>query len=308
MKAVKILRERFESDDDRVKLSNTTTATIMALAAHAHLTGNFKAAKNHMDGLCKIVSLRGGVTSFGDSVKLLVEILRCDIGMALHSGARPVFFNNPSCWEPFHPYPDLKVFLERNSVATDPQNNPSPLFDGLNDELAQAWEIMSEFGSVIDYAVESGQRISTETFLDTMASIIYRLLDMHFPSDSNDEVVRLGLLAFSCSVFLPWRSLGVSYPHLTSAFRDSVSGPVSSHVSPRLMLWLLMVGAVSVFDETDDEWLRPLLLDNAGLCEIDSWSEMKDLLQSFLWIGLVHDKVGEAIFGSAILATFASVS
>ncbi len=66
------------------------------------------------------------------------------------------------------------------------------------------------------------------------------------------------------------------------------------------MLWLLMVGAVSVFDEIDKVWLRPLLLDNARLCEIYSWSEMKDLLTPFLWIGLVHDKAGKELFDSMI--------
>jgi len=76
VKALKILRERFASDDERVKVSNSTMAAVMALAGHAHLTGNHAAARNHLEGLRKIVSLRGGERSFGDSAKLLVEILR----------------------------------------------------------------------------------------------------------------------------------------------------------------------------------------------------------------------------------------
>lgn len=57
-----------------------------------------------------------------------------------------------------------------------------------------------------------------------------------------------------------------------------------------------MMGAVSVFDTADDEWLKPLLRANINLCEIDSWSKMEDLLASFMWIGLQHDMSGKAVF------------
>ena len=217
--------------------------------------------------------------------------------MALHSGSRPVFFNKPSSQDPFLPYPDLTMLLKlRKPAATGSRYSTAMFFNDIDFELARAWRVMSGFCSVINFAVESGQRISTETFLETMASVMYRLLDMHFEAGANDEAIRLGLLACSCSVFLPWRHLGMFYPHLTSAFRDCLASLTSSHISSQLLLWLLMVGAVSVFDATDDGWLKPLLLVNIGLCEIDSWSKMQDLLKSFMWIGLVHDKPGKGVF------------
>jgi len=160
---------------------------------------------------------------------------------------------------------------------------------------------MSEFCLVINFAVDSGQRISTESFLDTMASVVYPLLDMCFEGSSSDEAIRLGLLALSCSVFLQWKQLGMSYPHFTSVFRGCLTRLTYSHISSQLLLWLLMVGAVSVCEATDDGWLKPLLLVNIGLCEIDSWSKMQDLLKSFIWIGLVHDKPGKGIFDSTII-------
>jgi hypothetical protein len=184
-------------------------------------------------------------------------------------------------------YTDSAIFLDDGKI------------DG---ELARAWGVMSDFCSVINFAVDSRQRITVETFLDTMASIMYRLLDIRFEVSSHDEAIRLGLLCFSCSVFLHWRRLGMSYPFLTAAFRDRLARltTTSSHISPQLVLWLLMAGAVSVFDPSDHEWLKPLLLVNIGLCEIDSWSKMQDLLRSFMWIGLVHDKPGKGVFDMAV--------
>lgn len=78
LKALGLLRERFAHCDDQSKLSNSTAAAVMGLAGHAHWMGDYKSARHHMKGLCKIVNLRGGVTSFRDNTKLLVEILRYD--------------------------------------------------------------------------------------------------------------------------------------------------------------------------------------------------------------------------------------
>ena len=58
------------------KLSLTTLAAVMGIAGHALVTGDAKAAKQHIEGLHKIVGLRGGVTSFTANPKLLIEILR----------------------------------------------------------------------------------------------------------------------------------------------------------------------------------------------------------------------------------------
>jgi hypothetical protein len=228
--------------------------------------------------------------------------------MTLYSGSKPMFFNNPLTSEPLLPYPDLTLLLELRKpgpAETGSQYTDSAMFfddDEIDDELVRAWRVMSDFCSVINFAVDSGQRITVETFLDTMASVVYRLLDMRFEASSSDEAIRLGLLCFSCSVFLHWRQLGMSYPYLTSAFRGCLARLTTtfSHISAQLVLWLLMAGAVSVFDASDDGWLKPLLLVNIRLCEIDSWIKMQDLLMSFMWIGLVHDKPGKGLFNLTV--------
>lgn len=78
LKALKLLRERMANGNDDIRLSDTTATTIMTLVCYARLTGDDKSARHHLEGLYKIVNLRGGVSSFKDNSKLLVEILRCD--------------------------------------------------------------------------------------------------------------------------------------------------------------------------------------------------------------------------------------
>ncbi|RYP02083.1 hypothetical protein DL764_005964 [Monosporascus ibericus] len=86
-----LLRERLLHEDDQARLSTTTISVVLTLAAHAHFIGESESAKHHLQGLHKIVNLRGGVTAFKDNAKLLIEML---------SGSKPVFFNN-------EPYSDL---------------------------------------------------------------------------------------------------------------------------------------------------------------------------------------------------------
>lgn len=115
------------------------------------------------------------------------------------------------------------------------------------------------------------------------------------------ETIRIGLVCFSASVFLPWRNVGISYPHLASVVRREFAmlSSSSSMFSPQLVIWLLMAGALAVLDESDAFWLDPLLRETMAVCGISSWSETRDLMGSFMWIGLAHDKIGKRVFDSA---------
>ncbi len=75
VKALRLLRERLLHENDQA-LTTPTVSAILVLAAHANFVGDFESAKHHLGGLCKIVSLRGGMATFKDNAKLLVEILR----------------------------------------------------------------------------------------------------------------------------------------------------------------------------------------------------------------------------------------
>lgn len=98
IKTLQLLRERLEmSRGDDVKMitgSFSTAAVVLCLAFHAHIMGEQQAALHHMQGLRKIVDLNGGLPGLGNNMKLMLEVLRCDVGMALYYGTKPLFFAN----------------------------------------------------------------------------------------------------------------------------------------------------------------------------------------------------------------------
>jgi hypothetical protein len=84
LKTIRLLRERLLLEDEKPKLTNQTISVILTLAIHARMVGDGTSARNHMAGLSKIISLRGGVGTFGDNPSLLIEILRYVYYFAAH--------------------------------------------------------------------------------------------------------------------------------------------------------------------------------------------------------------------------------
>jgi hypothetical protein len=74
-KGLRLLRERLLGEDDETKLSDSTIGVVLKLTSAAHFDGDYRASKQHLEGLRKMVDLRGGLDAFKGN-KLLVEMLR----------------------------------------------------------------------------------------------------------------------------------------------------------------------------------------------------------------------------------------
>jgi hypothetical protein len=211
-----------------------------------------------------------------------------------------MFFKDPSS-EPLVPY-DLA-----SSAAEEPESSESelhwkPVQLNINTDLARAWRVMKRFCSAINSAAEHNRRLPKETLLNAMASVMYRLLRMNsFDPTSVDEAVRLGLLAFSSHIFLRWQDVKLPHTYFPQTYRSCLLNlKLPDALSSQILLWLLMVGAMSLFTPADDAWLIPWVRVNIELCGARNWSELRAQLKGFPWIDILHDKLGQAIFDSAV--------
>lgn len=144
--------------------------------------------------------------------------------------------------------------------------------------------------------------VSLEIILDTMASVMYRLLQMDFETDSGDEVIRLGLLSLSYHIFLQWCDGESAYLYFPSTYKNCLLDPnLTSRFPSQIIIWLLTVGGISIFTTSDDTWLKHSLQEHIVICKLKSWSEMRGILKSFMWIDLLHDKPGKDIFDSILI-------
>lgn len=183
-------------------------------------------------------------------------------------------------------------------AETDPDVSAIGPPDDWPEDLRYVWKALYDFCRMVNFALVFGGRYPVDVFLDTMTAVMYRLLAMDYERDSACEAIRLGLLAYSCSIFLQWQYLGATYPVFNAEFRDSLMNIEALGLDPRFALWLLAVGSSTAFDESDNDWLKPMLRTYSRLCGIKSWSEMQCVLKCMIWVPSLQNEKGGHSFES----------
>jgi hypothetical protein len=197
--------------------------------------------------------------------------------MALHTGQSPVFFRGQ---DGYLPYPS-----ELPSVAL-----PDDLCVS-DEDLATLCAVIVSFCSTINLSIEAHGRIPWVLVYNTMTSVMYRLADMQFHAESLDEALRLGLLAFGSRVFLQGQTGTLAQADLSRRHMLSLQYLASSSDVPwRLHIWLLMMTCISNPEHEDIDRVICALRSKLRDHRIESWMEVREVMQSVLWITVVFDR------------------
>ena len=73
---LQLLQARLNESDQTSAIADSTIMVVVTLAQAAELTGDFAAVGNHINGLEKIVSLRGGVRALNTHNNIQVKVCR----------------------------------------------------------------------------------------------------------------------------------------------------------------------------------------------------------------------------------------
>lgn len=169
---------------------------------------------------------------------------------------------------------------------------------GLSDpQIVPIFVEMRHYSSLINAAHGTGQRLSTEGYHTAVCSFQYRLLQLHgCLEDTLSECVRLTLLAFLITTFQT-PGIRAKYPYLADCLRKSfVAVPINEgHGFRELMRWILIVGAVSVFDIEDERWMVQRWEDTVN-GEDMTWEEARAGLRDIMWIDPLQDQLGRTAF------------
>ena len=218
---------------------------------------------------------------------------RCDLGIALLANSDPVFYCQPA--EPLPDYPEQVISSFSNICSQEDMQ----LVQSLNGHLAEVWLVMRKFCFLANLGTQTRMLIEAATIYGTMTAVMYRLLRVGFAAGTLDESLRLGLLTFTHHIFLQWQDIRLPCHPLSESYRNYLQvHALRDTISPRILLWLLMIGAVSLFSVSDELWLADHLRRQAERCGIKTWKDGQEVLKSFMWISLLDDKSGKQIYDS----------
>lgn len=206
---------------------------------------------------------------------------------------KPFFFNSE---ESFIPYPEELLILD--DEHKDSPEHTSFLCHVQND-LAVAWRVLRRFCSLANLGVHTRRRMRPRLILDTMNSVMYRLLHMEFAADSTDESIRFGLLAFSHHVFLQWHEIRPVTSYFSHTYRSQILQSDSfKKLSPHLNLWFLMIAAISIFDVSAEMWLEDALRKYIEKTGLRKWKDVQEMMSSVMWVAVLDEQPSRRIFNS----------
>jgi hypothetical protein len=210
-----------------------------------------------------------------------------------------------SCiYETDGPYSD-----EYHSSWSPSSSNSLPeSINGLVDpKLGSIFGDLQQVASRINSHWSQNELLQSSAFQPFQDSIQSRLLTLKDSlGDTTSECLRLGLLAFLVVTTFRVpdnRSIRANkarpYPYLTNGLREAcfTIEPSTPRLSS-LVFWLLTVGAMSVFDLEDEDWLVLKWTEvSKSLPGVRlGWEDARIHLESLLWVRRVHDDLGRETY------------
>ncbi|KAI1415452.1 hypothetical protein F5Y13DRAFT_156057 [Hypoxylon sp. FL1857] len=290
--ALGILQRRLATSDVTLSTSDTTILVVVGLTMAAVAFGNFDAALKHLEGLHKMVILRGGISEFRMNKQLQTKILRVDLGVALSVGRKTLFFSEGLSWDSYVPSPRKKPAPRfHNATPTSVASTLNHFLGGLDTRLCAIWDDVSEFVRAANITTQCKREIDSDLYHEVMLSIHYRLANVNFEIGSVNETIRLGLLAFASTLFLQWRGVNTRYKDLSQRLKTALSllRHETRAIPNQLTVWLYITSSISTLSEDEQVCFKSAALRALRNTGLKSWGEARVSLKSVLWVDIIFD-------------------
>jgi hypothetical protein len=181
---------------------------------------------------------------------------------------------------------------------------PSTRFSSLPQSLKQVmidlWNISAMFNA--------GVKMDPNMLQEFLVSIGCRLIRFHPLGDPPlgdrfEEACHAGITAFATTFVIrigPRRFL--HYSLVGQYLKDAIFRGLDGEDSD-LLLWLLVIGGISVLSGPDLGWIVPRIRSVAASLGIRSWEGLKACFAPFPWIETLHEEPGRELWYTAIRTT-----
>ncbi|RSL69076.1 hypothetical protein CEP53_002332 [Fusarium sp. AF-6] len=291
-KALNALQTRLSAGNMKISTSDSTVLTVVGLTTAALAFGDVGIAQKHMTGLHRMVMLRGGISAFSHDKRLQTKLCRVDLGLALSTGNEALFFSEGLSW-----YSYLPSQTPKSQTRDEGISSLLNLLMSLDPRLRLVWDDLKAYSQSANMAAHCGLDMDTALYQELMVSIHYRLIRLMFEPATIDETIRLALLAFASSVFLQGGGVWIRHEHLYRQLSKSfaLTKDRKDVLPPQVFLWLYVFCVAFDGQEPSHNWLRSGLSELLQVQELKSWTEVRVLLKSVIWVDKLHDAIAREL-------------
>ncbi|CAH0027301.1 unnamed protein product [Clonostachys rhizophaga] len=301
-KALFYLQQYLQSEGSST--SNATMAVIVSLATSAIMLQDFGMLKAHMDGLYRLVQLRGGLAALGEGSMVEHKAQRIDFALCLATGEQSRFFREVP-WVPHIAADGATRCPELRHVCPD-----------LDSRIQTIWADLREFSKAANDATRTNVKMTPGFFSRLSQSVPYRLLALEFDVASNSELLRLCMLAYVKYLLTPIKGFGRHLFYLAKRIKASLLAHqlVPGKGADGLIVWALFVVANSVYEDFDREWMQDMMGQAVSNLGLHTWEEIVPVLERYLWIRVTFEGPAKALYrqwwpqGSSSLGKYPAIS
>ena len=143
--------------------------------------------------------------------------------------------------------------------------------------------------------------LNTRAFHGTLILLGYRLI--HFsplggsrPDCHLENAIHLGLVAFMMPFMYRFDGKIPDSPLLSRLISLAVQQNLSAdkHIQ-EVLLWIVLVGAASVFIQPLDEWIVPLVSQIMHNLRLHTWEDVSRTMAKYPWTDAYHNDPGQAL-------------
>ncbi|CAI6096671.1 hypothetical protein V2G26_016431 [Clonostachys chloroleuca] len=288
-----IVQQRLESPK---ALEDSTIGMIISLITQEYIRQQTQTAKLHLEGLKRIVNLRGGLKQFESNPGVLYKICKTEITYCLETGQPQIFYRNSM--------PQIHKALEANGFELDRQKVISTLLHknidpSLEDLLVDVCAVARLFNE------NKGKQIfDLVSFQEMNITIFSRLLRFHHLNapkrESNIEAAyHIGMTLFMMIISLQHDNRRIlDFPLVTSTLRNILAEGLGDDES-ELTLWLSLLGAIWCIDDPDPSFFHTRIRTMTGRLGLRTWEETENRVRRFPWINFLHGEMGQQVWGDA---------
>jgi hypothetical protein len=189
----------------------------------------------------------------------------------------------------------------KENLITDKQSLQSNHSLGnIGAQLKAIHEHLKGFCKFLNNISES-KRLDPTDFEDALISMAYRLLYLYplgtkRPASELENAYHLGAIAIVWTALFESGRLHRSPYNLLAA---KLQGAADTLIPTELLLWLLFIGGISVIGSNEKEWLHCRIKRCTSALHLDDWPSTRELLGTFPWINLIHDKAARKLWHAA---------